>query len=40
MESTAFTKIDEVKVDKNVDRIINIGPNKYLASTYHLNKEL
>jgi len=27
MESTTFTKIDEVKVDKNVDRIINIGPN-------------
>jgi len=39
VESAAFNKIDEVKVSKNVDRIINIAPGQYLAATYHLNKE-
>ena len=38
--SSALTKIDEVKVGKNVDRIVNIAPNKYLAATYHLDKEM
>ncbi len=38
--SSAFAKIDEVKVGKNVDRIINVTQNKYIAATYHLDKEM
>jgi hypothetical protein len=26
-------------VEKNVDRLIKVGEYKYIAATYHLNKE-
>ena len=39
VEPAAFNKIDELKVSKNVVRIINITPGQYLEALYHLNKE-
>ena len=39
MESAAFSKLHEVKLAKNVDRLIPYNESSFLAATYHLNKE-
>ena len=34
----SFTKLDEIKLDLNIDRIIPYGDN-FVTTSYHLNKE-
>ena len=39
MEASTFTKLAELKLHKNVDRLLPYKEDTYLAATYHLNKE-
>jgi hypothetical protein len=35
----SFEKLFELKLTKNVDRILNVGDDVYMVFSYHLDKE-